>query len=74
MRENPTTFSNWRVCYVAPNQPEHTFEPRCWIEADDSEFGSSVRVFDVPDPDENQRAAAQFACDLLNDFSVGGEK
>ena len=60
-----TTFSNWRVYYVAPTKPEHTFEPRCWIEADDAAYGE-VRVFDVPDPDESQRAVARYACDLLN--------
>lgn len=65
------TFSNYRVEYIAPDiNKGHTFEPRCAILADDAEFnGATVRVFDVPDPDEGQRAVAQFACDAMNGYS-----
>lgn len=59
-------FTNYRVVYSAPTKPEHQFEPSCWIEADSVEHGASCRVFDVPDPDEGQRAVAQLACDALN--------
>lgn len=66
--ETKITFSNYRVEYVAPNYEEgHASEPRCAILADDAEFnGATVRVFNVPDPDESQRAVAQFACDAMN--------
>lgn len=66
--EHQITFSNYRVEYSAPDYSKgHTFEPRCAILADDAEFdGATVRVFDVPDPDESQRAVAQFACDAMN--------
>lgn len=61
------TFHNYHVQYVAPTKPEHTFEPRCAILANDSEFNDSVvRVFDVPDPDESQIAVAGFACRAMN--------
>jgi hypothetical protein len=63
----PHDFSNWRVSYVAPTKPEHSFEPRCSIEADSAEFGS-CRVFDVPDVDESQLAAAMAACKALNAY------
>lgn len=68
--EEPTTtttapdFTNWRVRYIAP-QVNQTWEPYCYIEADSTSLGP-CRVFDVPDPDEGQRAAAQLACDALN--------
>lgn len=62
-------FTNWRVRYVAPIKSEQTFVQRCWIEADSAEYGS-CRVFDVPDPDEDQRAAAQAACDVLNNHEA----
>lgn len=61
------TFSNYRVDCVDPSDPGQTFEPRCYIVADDAQFdGDTVRVFDVPDPDESQRAVAAFACKAMN--------
>jgi hypothetical protein len=61
------TLHNYRVEYVAPARPEHDFEPTCAILANDSEFNDDVvRVFDVPDPDEDQRAVAEFACRSMN--------
>lgn len=65
----PHTLSNFRVEYVKPDYSRgHSFEPRCAILADDAEFdGKTVRVFDVPDPDESQREIAQFACDAMNE-------
>lgn len=70
------TFSNFRVEYSAPDyNKDHTFEPYCAILADAAEFdGREVRVFDVPDPDESQRAVAQFACDVMNDAVNHGER
>lgn len=64
------TFSNYRVEYIAPDFSRgHSFEPRCAILADDAQFnGATVRVFDVPDPDESQREVAQFACDAMNQY------
>lgn len=69
--EHQITFSNYRVEYSAPDYSKgHAFEPRCAILADDAEFdGATVRVFDVPDPDESQRAVAQFACEAMNGYS-----
>lgn len=61
-----TTYTNWRVDYIAPNYDEgHTFEPRCWIMADVDGLGP-CRIFDVPDPDEDQRMVAQAVCDAMN--------
>lgn len=63
------TMSNFRVEYIAPDYSRgHSFEPRCAILADDAQFdGATVRVFDVPDPDESQREVAQFACEAMNE-------
>jgi hypothetical protein len=69
IESTPITFSNYRVRYIGPTRPEHTFEPRCWIEADCSEHGS-VRVFDVPDADEGQQAIAQYACKAMNSHNT----
>jgi hypothetical protein len=63
-------FSNFRVEYVAPTKPEHTFEPCCWIVADSVTYGEECRVFDVPDPDESQREVAEFACRAMNGFEA----
>lgn len=66
--DHQITLSNFRVEYHAPDHSKgHTFEPYCAILADTAEFdGKEVRVFDVPDADESQRAVAQFACDAMN--------
>lgn len=67
------TFSNYRVQYIAPTQPEHTFEPSCAILADWVDgncLPSTVRVFDVPDPDEDQRAVAAFACKAMENYNA----
>jgi hypothetical protein len=66
----PRDFSNFRVEYIAPTKPEHTFEPRCWIVADSATYGEECRVFDVPDPDESQREVAEFACRAMNGFEA----
>lgn len=70
-RSNPTphTLSNFRVEYVKPDYSRgHSFEPRCAILADAAEFdGATVRVFDVPDPDESQREVAEWACGVMNE-------
>lgn len=60
--DDSANLRNFRVQHVAPT--EHNFEPRCHILAD-SDLGE-VRVFDVPDPDESQRAIADRACRALN--------
>ena len=63
----PITLHGYHVQYIAPTRPEYTFDPTCAILAKDSEFNNDVvRVFDVPDPDENQRAVAAFACQAMN--------
>lgn len=33
-------FTNFEVFYVAPTEPGHTFEPRCYIMADSALHGS----------------------------------
>jgi hypothetical protein len=58
-------FTNFEVFYSAPTEPGQSFEPRCWIMADSALHGP-CRVFDVPDPDESQRAVAEAACKALN--------
>ena len=65
------TFHSYRVEFRAPTQPDHTFEPYCAILASDSELdNSTVRVFDVPDVDERQWAAAEFACRAMNNHAA----
>lgn len=65
-----TTLGNFRVEYIAPDFSRgHSFEPRCAILADDAQFdGATVRVLDVPDPDESQREVAEWACEAMNQY------
>lgn len=68
------TLSNFRVEYRAPDHSRgHMFDPYCAILADDARFGT-VRVFDVPDPNEEQRAVAEFTCRVLNEALRGEPK
>ena len=63
------TLSNFRVVYHAPRYEggRVLYDGYCAILADDAEHdGAEVRVFDVPDVDEGQLAAAMFACDAMN--------
>lgn len=63
------TLSNFRVEYHAPRYEDGKclYDGRCAILADDAALdGATVRVFDVPDPDESQRMIAQFACEAMN--------
>ena len=63
------TLSNFRVTYRAPRYGDGKvfYDGYCAILADSVEHdGAEVRVFDVPDADEGQLAAALFACDAMN--------
>lgn len=67
--ESTITLSNFRVVYHAPRYEDGRvlYDPYCAILADSAEHdGATVRVFDVPDVDEGQLAAALFACDAMN--------
>lgn len=63
------SLSNFRVTYHAPRYEDGKvlYDGYCAILADDAALdGAEVRVFDVPDVDEGQLAAALFACDAMN--------
>lgn len=63
------SLSNFRVVYHAPRYEDGKvlYDGYCAILADDAALdGAEVRVFDVPDVDEGQLAAALFACDAMN--------
>lgn len=63
------TLSNFRVSYRAPRYEDGRvlYDGYCAILADDAALdGAEVRVFDVPDVDEGQLAAALFACEAMN--------
>lgn len=63
------TLSNFRVSYRAPRYEDGRvlYDGYCAILADDAALdGAEVRVFNVPDVDEGQLAAAMFACDAMN--------
>lgn len=65
------TLSNFRVEYRAPRYEDSKvlYDGYCAILADSAEHdGAEVRVFDVPDVDEGQLAAALFACDAMNRY------
>lgn len=67
--EPTITLSNFRVSYHAPRYEDGKvlYDGYCAILADDAALnGAEVRVFDVPDVDEGQLAAALFACDAMN--------
>lgn len=67
--QSSITLSNFRVEYHAPRYEDGKclYDGRCAILADDAALdGATVRVFDVPDPDESQRMVAQFACEAMN--------
>lgn len=67
--ESTITLSNFRVEYRAPRYEDGKvlYDPYCAILADDAALdGAEVRVFDVPDVDEGQLAAAMFACEAMN--------
>lgn len=65
------TLSNFRVEYHAPRYEDGKvlYDGYCAILADDAALdGAEVRVFDVPDIDEGQLAAALFACEAMNRY------
>lgn len=67
--QSAITLSNFRVTYHAPRYEDGQvlYDGYCAILADDAALdGAEVRVFDVPDVDEGQLAAAMFACDAMN--------
>lgn len=69
--ESAITLSNFRVTYRAPRYEggRVLYDGYCAILADDAALnGAEVRVFDVPDVDEGQLAAAMFACEAMNRY------
>lgn len=63
------SLSNFRVVYHAPRYEDGRvlYDGYCAVLADDAALdGAEVRVFDVPDVDEGQLAAAMFACEAMN--------
>lgn len=69
-QSQPTiSLSNFRVEYYAPKYEDGKvlYDGYCAILADDASLdGATVRVFNVPDADEGQRAVAEFACEAMN--------
>lgn len=66
------TLSNFRVEYHAPRYEDGRvlYDGYCAILANDAALdGAEVRVFNVPDVDEGQLAAALFACDAMNQYT-----